>query len=101
MLQRSAKGCFDDQPRETFEFAMRFGREEPGRDGIDVVRAAIVEELHRIRDDDCLAAEQAQRDPRRHLDLCAMRRRRAVLRKAIVAPVCHGQAGELIMGAEE
>jgi monovalent cation:proton antiporter-2 (CPA2) family protein len=58
-LQLLAKGV-DYELRETFESAMRFGRETIEAIGIDADRAAIVEDFIRTRDRDRLAVQQAE-----------------------------------------
>ncbi|NYG44821.1 monovalent cation:proton antiporter-2 (CPA2) family protein [Bradyrhizobium sp. IAR9] len=58
-LQLLAKGV-DYELRETFESAMRFGREALVAIGIDADRAAIVEDFLRARDRDRLAVQQAE-----------------------------------------
>jgi len=58
-LQLLAKDV-DFELRETFESAMRFGRETLVAIGIDADRAAIVEDFIRTRDRDRLAVQQAE-----------------------------------------
>ena len=58
-LQLLAKDV-DYELRETFESAMRFGRETLVAIGIDADRAAIVEDFIRTRDRDRLAVQQAE-----------------------------------------
>ena len=50
----------DFELRETFESAMRFGRETLVAIGVDADRAAIVEDFIRTRDRDRLAVQQAE-----------------------------------------
>jgi len=58
-LQLLAKNV-DYELRETFESAMRFGRETLVAIGIDADRAAIVEDFIRTRDRDRIAIQQAE-----------------------------------------
>jgi glutathione-regulated potassium-efflux system protein KefB len=58
-LQLLAKNV-DYQLRETFESAMRFGRETLVAMGIDAERAAIVEDFIRARDRERIAVQQAE-----------------------------------------
>ena len=58
-LQLLAKDV-DYELRETFESAMRFGRETLVAIGIDADRAAIVEDFIRTRDRDRIAVQQAE-----------------------------------------
>ena len=58
-LQLLAKDV-DFELRETFESAMRFGRETLVAIGVDADRAAIVEDFIRTRDRDRLAVQQAE-----------------------------------------
>jgi len=58
-LQLLAKDI-DFEVRETFESAMRFGRETLVAIGIDADRAAIVEDFIRTRDRDRIAIQQAE-----------------------------------------
>jgi glutathione-regulated potassium-efflux system protein KefB len=87
--------------RETFESAMRFGRETLVAIGIDADRAAIVEDFIRTRDRDRLAVQQAE-GIYGGLDLLRSRPMPAPL-----SEVKHGaralnmEAGELIAGERE
>jgi voltage-gated potassium channel Kch len=58
-LQLLAKNV-DYELRETFESAMRFGRDTLVAMGIDADRAAIVEDFIRTRDHDRIAVQQAE-----------------------------------------
>jgi glutathione-regulated potassium-efflux system protein KefB len=58
-LQLLAKNV-DYETRETFESAMRFGRQALEAMGIDADRAAVVEDFIRTRDHDRIAVQQAE-----------------------------------------
>src|SRR5262245_4598551 len=58
-LQLLAKNV-DYEMRETFESAMRFGRQTLEAMGIDADRAAVVEDFIRTRDHDRIAVQQAE-----------------------------------------
>ena len=99
-LQLLAKGV-DYELRETFESAMRFGRETLVAMGIDADRAAIVEDFIRTRDHDRLAVQQAE-GIYAGIDLLRTRPTPAPLSKVHRgARALNMEAGELITGAED
>ena len=99
-LQLLAKGV-DYELRETFESAMRFGRETLVAMGIDAGRAAIVEDFIRTRDRDRLAVQQAE-GIYAGIDLLRTRPTPAPLSEVHRgARALNQEAGELITGAED
>ena len=98
-LQLLAKGV-DYEMRETFESAMRFGRETIQAIGIDADRAAIVEDFIRTRDRDRLAVQQAE-GIYAGIDMLRTRPTPAPLSEvARGARALNVEAGELIGGDE-
>jgi len=99
-LQLLAKGV-DYELRETFESAMRFGRETLVAMGIDADRAAIVEDFIRTRDHDRLAVQQAE-GIYAGIDLLRTRPTPTPLSEVHRgARALNMEAGELITGAED
>ena len=99
-LQLLAKGV-DYELRETFESAMRFGRETLVAMGIDADRAAIVEDFIRTRDHDRLAVQQAEGI---YAGIDLLRTRPTPTPFSEVhrgARALNMEAGELITGAED
>jgi glutathione-regulated potassium-efflux system protein KefB len=99
-LQLLAKGV-DYELRETFESAMRFGRETLVAIGIDEDRAAIVEDFIRTRDRDRLAVQQAE-GIYAGLDMLRTRPTPAPLSEVARGPrALNMEAGEIIAGEKE
>jgi glutathione-regulated potassium-efflux system protein KefB len=99
-LQLIAKGV-DYEMRETFESAMRFGRETLQAIGIDADRAEIVEDFIRTRDRDRLAVQQAQ-GIYAGIDMLRTRPTPAPLSEVQrTSRALNMEAGELIAGEKE
>jgi len=99
-LQLLAKGV-DYELRETFESAMRFGREALVAMGIDAGRAEIVEDFIRTRDRERLAVQQAE-GIYAGIDLLRTRPTPTPLSEVHRgARALNQEAGELITGAED
>jgi monovalent cation:proton antiporter-2 (CPA2) family protein len=99
-LQLLAKNV-DFELRETFESAMRFGRETLVAMGIDADRAAIVEDFIRTRDRDRIAVQQAE-GIYAGIDLLRTRPTPTPFSEAKHgARALNMEAGELIAGAED